>query len=68
VIFDFVAHLDPAAWKDWKTARDNGLPAMAGAGSEFIVFDRAATQEALTAFTPHRGQLLPSRGRAPVCR
>jgi hypothetical protein len=52
VIFDFVAHLDPAAWKDWKTARDNGLPAMAGAGSELIVFDRAATQEALTAFTP----------------
>jgi hypothetical protein len=52
VVLDFFARVDPGAWKDWRTARDNGLPAMAGAGSELITSDRAELQEAGRVMVP----------------
>lgn len=52
VIFDIAARIDPGAWTDWTAARDNALPAAAGAGSELITADRAEIREAALASTP----------------
>lgn len=52
VVLDFVARVDPDAWKDWRTARDNGLPAVAGASSALIFSDRAELREAALAMMP----------------
>ena len=52
VVFDILARVDPDAWKDWRTARDNGLPAVARAGSELITSDRVEFRETALAATP----------------
>ena len=51
-VLDFFTRVDPGAWKDWRTAWGNGLPAMAGAGSELITSDRAELQEAGLVLVP----------------
>jgi len=74
VVFDIFARVDPDAWKDWRTARDNAFPGCSPGGSALITSDRAELRETAPAATPamsriylvvHRPDL--GQGRASKC-
>src|SRR5262249_936276 len=52
VVFDIFARVDPDAWKDWRTARDNASPGCSPGGSALITSDRAELRETALAATP----------------
>lgn len=68
VVFDFIARINPGTRKDWRTARDNAIPALAGTGSELITSDRAAFPRGSDGFGTSDEPPRPRRCRDPPRR